>query len=223
MTRARPHQFHYPYDPEAAVGHLAQTDRRLARLIERVGTFRLQLSHRATPFQALFKAIVYQQLSGHAASTIFRRVRALYPGRRPPGPRQILATDDAELRQAGLSIAKIRATKDLAEKTLRGTVPAAGVLHRLSDEEIIARVTTVRGVGPWTAEMLLIFHLGRPDVLPVRDLGIRKGFQRAYGLDAIPDPEHVREHGRRWQPYRSVASWYLWRANDLPASRRSAD
>ncbi len=139
----------------------------------------------------------------------------LYPPRRTPKPADVLATKDARLRAAGMSLAKVQSVKDLAAKTLDGTVPTLARLNKMSDEEIVSRLVQVRGIGVWSVEMLLIFRLGRPDVLPVSDLGIRKGFQVTYGLDSLPTPRQVLEYGERWRPYRSVASWYLWRAVDL--------
>lgn len=204
-----------PYDIDAALDVLNQ-DPALCRLIRAVGPFTLELRDMHDPFQALMRAIVYQQLSGKAAATIYGRVCALYPGDEPPVPQEILDTPPEALRGAGLSRAKTVAVKDLAEKTLAGVVPATmEALVELPDEAIIERISSVRGIGPWTVQMLLIFNLGRADVWPVTDLGVQNGFKIAYGLDARPTPKALRDFGERFRPYRSVASWYLWRATDL--------
>lgn len=205
-----------PYDAEEALTVLKEADAPLAALIERVGPYRLELRARLSPFQVLMRSIVYQQLSGKAAGAIYGRVLDLFPDGEPPSPQHVLDTPDEALRGAGLSRAKAAAISDLAAKTLSGIVPEREALGALTDEEIIERLTAVRGIGRWTVEMLLIFYLGRPDVLPVTDLGVRKGFMRTYGLEGLPSPSALREHGRRWTPYRSVASWYLWRAVDTP-------
>jgi 3-methyladenine DNA glycosylase/8-oxoguanine DNA glycosylase len=152
-------------------------------------------------------------LSGKAAATIYGRVRALVPARRTLAPQALLDAPEEALRGAGLSRAKLAAARDLAAKTLEGVVPTAAALRRMPDEEIIARLTAVRGGGV-TVQMLLIFRLGRPDVLPIHDLGIQKGFQRTFGTRQLPKPDRIERHGERWRPFRSVASWYLWRATD---------
>ena len=166
------------------------------------------------PFDALAESIAYQQLSGRAAAAIWSRVRALYPKGKRLDPQKILATPDDTFRAAGLSRAKIAALKDLAAKTIDGTVPSGRALLRMSDDEIIARLTTVRGVGRWTVEMLLLFDLGRPDVWPVHDYGVRKGFAKTFGRRKLPTPKELMKFGERWRPYRSVAAWYFWRALD---------
>lgn len=204
----------FPYDVERALAALTAADESLAELIERVGPYHLELRPLPSPFQALMRSIVYQQLSGKAAATIYRRVLELFPDDGRPHPRHIIEVPDEDLRGAGLSRTKVKAVKDLADKTLGGIVPEREALHALSDEEIIERLTAVYGVGRWTVEMLLIFYLGRPDVLPVTDLGVRKGFKLTYGLEELPSPSALREYGQNWEPYRSVASWYLWRAVD---------
>jgi len=203
------------YDPELACGHLAEGDARLAALIARAGPFTLRPEPTQSLFAALLESIVHQQLSGAAAGTILGRVRRIYHPRRFPGPRQILDTPAARLRAAGLSRAKTAALHDLAARTLDGTVPTMARVHRMEDEEIVERLTAVRGVGRWTAEMILIFRLGRPDVLPVADLGVRKGFARTFRTRGLPQPQAMLRRGERWRPYRSVASWYLWRALEL--------
>lgn len=193
---------------------LAARDPRLAALIARVGPFTVKPTGLVRPFHALARSIAYQQLSGKAAATIFARVCALYPRKTWLRPADILATPDEVLRAAGLSRAKTAAFKDLAAKSLDGTVPTRRALARLSDEEIIARLTSVRGIGRWTVEMLLLFHLGRLDVWPVDDLGVRKGYARAFGKRAAPTPKQLLALGEKWRPYRSVAAWYFWRALD---------
>lgn len=206
------------FDPEDAVRHLADSDRLLGRLIDRIGSPRLWSFARASPFEALAESIAYQQLTGKAAATIFGRVRALYPPGRFPAPEAVLATPDGRLREAGLSRAKTAAIKDLAAKTIEGVVPARSALARLDDEAIIDRLTQVRGIGRWTVEMLLL-GFGRPDVLPATDYGIRKGYARTFRTP-LPAPAQVLRRGERWRPFRSVASWYLWKAVDgLPGGR----
>lgn len=207
-----------PYDLAAATAHLAATDPALAVLIRQVGPCRLEIGRMESPFRSLLKAIVYQQLSGKAAATIYGRVAALFPGALPT-PEALAALPDDVLREAGMSRAKAAAARDLAARTLDGTVPDRAALDRIDDAAIVERLTAVRGVGPWTVEMLLIFELGRPDVLPVTDLGVRKGFARLHGLDTLPAPSALRQWGERWRPYRSAAAWYLWRAADLKAPR----
>ncbi|HTL59568.1 MAG TPA: DNA-3-methyladenine glycosylase [Candidatus Limnocylindrales bacterium] len=201
---------------EQALQHLSKTDRILGRLIRRVGPCRLKPKSRRAPFAALVQAVVYQQLNGTAAATIFGRVKELYPDRRFPTPRDILDTPDERLRGAGLSRAKTAAIKDIAAKTISGVVPSSSAIARMSEAEIIERLTTLRGVGPWTVEMLLIFTLGRPDVLPVTDYGVRKGFALTYGWKELPHPKELLEFGERWRPHRTTAAWYFWRALELP-------
>jgi 3-methyladenine DNA glycosylase/8-oxoguanine DNA glycosylase len=203
------------YDPDAACRHLTAADPRLGALIARAGAFTMRPEPTQSLFAALVESIVYQQLSGKAAETILGRVIALYRPRRFPRPVDILETPVERLRAAGLSAAKAAAVKDLATRTLEGTVPSMTQVRRLSDEEIIERLTTVRGIGRWTVEMLLLFRLGRPDVLPLGDLGVRKGFARTFNRRALLDPLVLHRRAERWRPYRSVASWYLWRALDL--------
>lgn len=201
------------YDIDHAIIALSEEDPLLGAMIEQIGSCQLHLRHIESPFLSLLRAIVYQQLSGKAAASIHGRVNSLFDAD-TPSPASLLATPDDTLRTAGLSAAKTLAVKDLAEKVLDGTVPTMAELATMDDEEIVERLTQVRGIGRWTAEMLLIFSLGRPDVLPVTDLGIRRGFMRTYALDDMPVPSLIRTHGTRWTPYRSVASWYLWRASD---------
>ena len=206
----------FGFDPTAAVAHLRAVDTALARVIDAAGPFRMELQTTPSVFVALAEAIVYQQLSGKAAATIFGRVRALFPRRRL-APEPLLALSDARLRGAGLSRAKLLALRDLARRTIDGEIPTVAAARRMDDETIVARLTAVRGVGRWTAEMFLMFRLGRPDVLPVDDYGIRKGFAVALRKRALPERRALEQRGARWKPYRTVASWYLWRALDLKA------
>lgn len=204
-------------DTRRALATLRAADPTLRRAIAVVGPFALDREQRAAKsvYAALVEAIISQQLSGRAAATIHGRVCALCPGGRGgPRPEQILATSDAALRGAGLSRAKMLALRDLAERSLAGQIPTLAQARRLSDDALIERLTAVRGVGRWTVEMFLIFRLGRPDVLPVDDYGVRKGFALAYGLRELPKPRALAEHGLRWAPWRTVASWYLWRVAD---------
>ena len=197
-----------------AIAHLSKADKVLARLIRKVGPCLWKPERRRSPFESLVQAVTYQQLNGTAARTIFGRVKALYPGRRFPSPADLAATPDEKLRGAGLSRAKVAALKDLAAKTLEGIVPTSRAIARMENDVILERLTTIRGVGPWTVEMLLIFKLGRTDVLPATDFGVRKGFALTYGLKDLPKPHDLLAHGERWRPYRTYAAWYLWRALD---------
>ncbi len=211
-----------PFDPAEALKHLRACDAKLATLIDCAGPFTLRLDPSPSPFESLLESILYQQLHGKAAATIHRRVREYFGG--DPTPQLLLDTPDEPLRAAGVSGNKIRALRDLAAHTLDGTVPSHAAIRRMSDADIVSRLTEVRGIGTWTVEMLLIFRLGRPDVLPVTDYGVRKGyaltFQRlpkSRPIEAadLPKPDVLLKRGKRWVPFRSVASWYLWRACDL--------
>lgn len=199
---------------KVAIDHLADTDPRFAALIARVRPFDVVAQPLVRPFDSLAESIAYQQLSGKAAATIFGRVRALYPKRKYLDPKLVLATSDETLRACGLSRSKTAALKDLAAKTLDGTVPSGRDLARMSDEEIIERLTKVRGIGRWTVEMLLLFELGRLDVWPVSDYGVQKGFAKTFGRRKLPTPKQFLKIGQKWRPYRSVAAWYFWRALD---------
>ncbi|WP_225410114.1 DNA-3-methyladenine glycosylase family protein [Stigmatella hybrida] len=201
---------------------LARADPTLGALMRKVGPFRLQLKPLLSPFEALAESIVYQQLHGRAAAAIFARLCERVGSGVGLTPEALLATSDESLRAAGLSGAKAAALKDLAEKTRAGTVPSLAQVRRLSDETLIERFTEVRGIGQWTVEMLLIFRLGRPDVLPVDDYAIRKAFTLLQGLEASPLPKELLAHGERWRPWRSVASWYLWRSLELPEVQEAA-
>jgi DNA-3-methyladenine glycosylase II len=197
-----------------ATDHLTRVDPVMRRLIEDIGPFRLKPKVRRSPFESLARAIAYQQLHDKAAESILKRFVALFPGRRFPRPDELLAMNVSAIRKTGFSRPKILALRDLAAKTLDGTVPTNRVIMQLKDDAIVERLVTVRGIGRWTVEMLLIFQLGRPDVLPVDDFGVRNGFRIAYRRRAMPSPKHVLQYGERWKPYRTVAAWYLWRAAD---------
>ena len=198
------------FEPATALDHLRASDETLGRVIETVGPFRLQLIAASSIFAALAQSIVYQQLNGKAAAAIFARFCALFPGTNPTAE-QLLAIAEDELRGAGLSRSKLLSLRDLAGKTVSGEIPMLDEIRHMGDDAIIERLTTVRGIGRWTVEMLLIFRLGRPDVRPADDYGIRKGFALAYGLAELPVRKELETHGLRWRPYRTVASWYLWR------------
>jgi len=185
----------------------------MAELIKRVGPFKMATEFELSPFEALLRVIVHQQLSTKAAAAIHARVTALFGEQIKPSA--LLKMKDETLRDAGLSKAKVLAVQDLAARALDGTVPELDVLQGESNEDIIERLCSVRGVGRWTVEMMLIFRLGRPDVLPLNDLGVRKGYHFAYGTEDLPTPAELTEAGQLWAPYRSVASWYLWRASEL--------
>ena len=201
------------FDPKRAIQTLRAADPILARVIDRVGPFELELKKTSSMFAMLSEAIVYQQLNGRAAATIYGRVCALFPhARQGPTPQQLLRATDAKLRGAGLSRAKLLALRDLARRTATGELPSLAEARDLDDATLVERLTEVRGIGRWTVEMLLIFRLARPDVLPVDDFGIRKGFAVAFRKRALPKPRDLAKYGARWAPYRTVASWYLWRA-----------
>src|SRR6201996_1145613 len=213
------------YDIALALEQLTQVDPKLGALIARVGPFALRVQSTHSPFEALLEAILHQQLHASAARAILGRLLAGF-GDLHPRPEQLLAAPEEMLRAAGLSKGKLLSLRDLAAKTLDGTVPSIAVIRRLPDQEIIERLSHVRGIGTWTAEMLLIFRLGRPDVFPVTDYGIRKGFLLTFGkvkpgkpitVKMLPKPEVMEKRAKRWRPWRSVASWYLWRACDLLA------
>jgi DNA-3-methyladenine glycosylase II len=192
----------------------------MARLVEAVGPCTWELRADLPPFQTLARAIAHQQLNGVAAESIFGRFKALYAPAAFPEPAQLLATPEATLRATGLSYAKIAALRDLASKVSEGIVPTTEELHALDSEAIIERLTQVRGIGRWTVEMLLMFQLGRPDVLPVDDFGVCNGFRLVYGLKGMPRPRALAEFGARWAPNRSLAAWYLWRAIELHRAKR---
>jgi len=220
------------YDTAEALEALSAADPKLGRLIARAGPFTLKLAGAQSPFEALTESIIYQQLHGKAAAAIHRR---LLEGFHPvcgigvhPSPQHLLDCPNEQLRAAGLSHNKTLALRDLAAKTLDGTVPTLARIRRMSDGDIITHLTQVRGIGTWTVEMLLIFRLGRPDILPVTDYGVRKGFALTFQSlkptakvtpADLPKPDVMLKRARRWQPWRSVASWYLWRACDLAGAK----
>jgi DNA-3-methyladenine glycosylase II len=208
---------------EKAHRHIAASDPRIAQLIKHSIRYNIAPGKAVRPFDALAESIAYQQLSGKAAATIWGRVRALYPRKKHLDPKLILKTPDEPLRAAGLSRSKVSALKDLAAKTIDGTVPSAPALARMSDEEIIERLVSVRGIGRWTAEMLLLFELGRLDVWPVGDYGVRKGFAKTFGKRKLPTPKQLMKFGKKFEPYRSVAAWYFWRALDAPKKTNRFD
>lgn len=199
-----------------ATAHLRKVDPVMARVIDIVGSCKLSLRDQGSHFDAIARSIVFQQLSGQAASTIHGRFEGLYGGRSPL-PAELTETPDERLRGAGLSRGKSAYLKDLAARVVSGELPVE-TLHELSDEEVITAVTRVKGIGRWTAQMFLMFRLGRPDVLPDLDLGIQKGIQKAYHLRKLPSPERVKKIGAKWAPYRTIASWYLWRLLDVPTA-----
>ena len=211
------------YDAAEACRVLAERDPKLGALIARAGPFTLLLKSQHSPFESLVESIIYQQLHGKAAFAILHRMLKLF-GDMHPSPELLLAQPEEAMRGAGLSKNKLLALRDLAEKTMDGTVPTLTQIRRLPDEEIVKRLTAVRGVGPWTVEMLLIFRLGRPDVLPVSDYGVRKGFaltfkrlpkSQPFDATMLAKPAEMERRAERWRPWRSVASWYMWRACDL--------
>ena len=194
---------------------LAALDPVMARIIDSAGPCTMHARLETTPFESLASSIAHQQLNGAVAQRILQRFVALYAPAPFPEPAALRATDETRLRAVGFSFAKIRALHDLADKTMAGVVPASHELVELEDDHIIERLTQVRGIGPWTVHMMLMFQLGRPNVLPIDDYGVRNGFRLAYGLNGLPTPRALREFGERWQPHCSIAAWYLWRAVDL--------
>jgi len=198
----------------AALKHLSKSDPVMRRLIREHGECGLVPEMRRSPFQSLVQAVAHQQLNGTAANTILTRFKKLFPSRKFPRPEDLAGVTDEQIRACGFSFAKIKAIRDIAEKTLSGVVPTSRQIVKLSDDEIVARLTEVRGVGRWTVEMLLIFQLGRFDVLPVDDFGVRTGFHHAYKKGEMPTPKELLKFGERWKPHRTTATWYLWRAAD---------
>jgi DNA-3-methyladenine glycosylase II len=228
-----------PYDPTAAIAALSAADPKLARLIARVGPLTMRLATNQSPFEALTESIIYQQVHGKAAAAIHARLIAGFqplPTLTPihPTPQQILDCPTAQLRAAGLSANKTLALRDLAARSLGdphldGTVPSLARIRRMSDQAIIDRLTQVRGIGKWTVEMFLIFRLGRPDIFPNSDYGVRKGFALTFQNlkpttkvtpDLLPTPADMERRAKKWTPWRSVATWYLWRACDLTTSSK---
>ena len=198
----------------AALKHLAAVDPVMAQLIVEIGPCQLEHEPWRSPFQSLVQAVAHQQLNGTAANTILTRFKKLFPKRRFPKPEDLAAVTDEQIRACGFSFSKIAAIRDIAAKTLDGTIPSSRQIEKLTDEEIIARLTAARGVGRWTVEMLLIFQLGRPDVLPADDFGVRNGFRLAYKKRELPKPKALLAAGKKWRPHGTTAAWYLWRAAD---------
>ena len=200
--------------------HLSEKDPVMRALILAHGQCALVPETRRSPFQSLVQAVAHQQLHAAAAGNILGRFKKLFPRRRFPRPEDLAGVTDEQLRACGFSHAKIRAIRDIAEKTLSGVVPTAREIVKLPDEEIILRLTEVRGVGRWTVEMLLIFQLGRPDVLPVDDFGVRNGFRLAYKKRSMPKPKELLKFGKIWRPHATTAAWYLWRAADAAQKKK---
>lgn len=203
-----------------ALEYLAKVDPRMGELIAEIGPCRLTPDKKRSPFQSLVQAVAHQQLHGTAAENILKRFIKLFPGRRFPRAEDLASVTDAQLRACGFSFAKIRAIRDIAEKTISGVVPDRHQIVKLTDGEIIERLTTVRGVGRWTVEMLLIFQLGRENVLPVDDFGVRMGFRVAYNKRSMPKPKALLKFGKRWHPHATTAAWYLWRAADRAKKKK---
>jgi DNA-3-methyladenine glycosylase II len=200
------------FDLSEALRHLSERDEQLRRLIAETAPFQIDVEDAQSPYEVLLESITYQSISGKAAATIYGRIKALGENGRPPTPEKMVKIPKAKLRKAGLSGAKATAMKDLARKAVAGVVPTHDEAVKLSDEELVKRLVSVRGIGAWTVEMFLIFRLGRPDVLPIHDLGVKKGWSVAYGKKYVPTPKELLKFGERWRPYRTVASWYMWRA-----------
>ena len=202
----------FGFDPRKAVRHLKAVDPALGEIMARIGPFAMQLKSSRSLFGALAEAIVYQQLSNKAAATIYGRVEALFPRARDGfTPRHVLKATDESLRGCGLSRAKVLAVQDLARRVHGGDLPTLEQAQGLGDDELIERLVAVRGIGRWSAEMFLMFRLGRPDVLPIDDYSLRKAYAKAFRKRALPSPRALEKHGEKWRPYRTVASWYLWR------------
>jgi DNA-3-methyladenine glycosylase II len=204
-----------PYFGETVTRRLSEADPILAKVIEQVGPCSLSPAVRINLFQALLRSIIYQQLHGKAAAAIHSRVLAAFGGEKAKAA-ALLEIPDEVFRAAGLSANKLKSVRDLAARTLDGTIPNAKIVATLDDDELVERLTSVRGIGPWTVHMLMIFHLGRPDIIPTGDYAIRKAFSLLYRRGRAITPDSLLRHSRRWQPYRSAASWYLWRSLDLP-------
>ena len=192
--------------------HLSKVCKRFARVVSTHEPFPTKFEKTKDPYRALVRSVVYQQLSGKAAATILRRVVALFPDKDFPDPEDLIRVKPEALRGAGLSRQKTAALKDVAEKRVEGIIPPARALSKLPNDEIIERLTAARGVGRWTVEMYLIFTLGRPDVLPIDDLGVRKGAEKLYRREFTP--KELGAYGERWAPWRSAAAWHLWRIMD---------
>lgn len=202
-----------PFDVNKADTALSEVDQQLAEVIAQYGPCQMTVRPVSDPFESLFRSIIFQQLSTASATAIYNRVVNFFDAGIPT-PAATLALSEEEMRSAGMSKQKIAYTRDLAQKSTEGIVPDLEELHTLNDEEILTRLTAVKGIGRWTVEMLLMFSLGRPDVLPSTDLAIRKGFQQVYGHEELPKPKEIDKFGELWRPYRTIASWYLWRVID---------
>jgi DNA-3-methyladenine glycosylase II len=200
------------FDLAEAVRHLSERDEILKTLVAELLPFKIDVTGEESPYEVLLESIAYQSISGKAAATIYGRIKAMGENGRPPAPEKMLKIPMAKLRKAGFSRAKVLAAKDLAKKAIAGIVPTHDEALKLSDEELVERLIAVRGIGAWTVEMFLIFRLGRPDVLPIHDLGVKKGWSVAYKKKHMPAPKELLKFGERWRPYRTVASWYMWRA-----------
>src|SRR6202034_415523 len=211
-----------PFDHVEAHAHLSSNDKHLSALIERVGEFRFKLDECDSVYESLLEAVMHQSIAGKAARAIYSRVKALGTDSRAPTPEELLRVSKQKLRKCGLSNAKVAAVRDLAQKTIDGVVPTIEAAEKMSDQELVDRLISVRGIGAWTVEMFLIFRLGRPDVLPIHDYGVQKGWALTYRKKIIPKPKDLLKFGERWRPYRTVASWYMWRAVALagPAARK---
>lgn len=192
----------------------------MAQLIRETGPCKLAHEPWRSPFQSLVQAVAHQQLNGTAANTILTRFKKLFPRRRFPRPEDLAEVTDEQIRACGFSFSKIKAIRDIAAKALDGTIPSSRQIAGLSDDEIIERLTAARGVGRWTVEMLLIFQLGRPDVLPADDFGVRNGFRLAYRKREMPKPKALLAFGRKWRPHATTAAWYLWRAADAAKKKK---
>jgi 3-methyladenine DNA glycosylase/8-oxoguanine DNA glycosylase len=204
-----------PFDHVEAHAHLSRIDKRLASLIEKVGEFRFKLDECDSVYESLLEAMMHQSIAGKAAQAIFARIKALGSNGNCPTPAELRRVPARTLRRAGLSRAKVAAVRDLAQKTIDGVVPTLAQAEKMSDQELVDRLISVRGIGAWTVEMFLIFRLGRPDVLPIHDYGVQKGYAITYRKREIPKPKELLKFGERWRPYRTVASWYMWRAVQL--------
>jgi len=211
-----------PFDHVEAHAHLSKIDQHLARVIAQVGGFHFKLDECDSVYESLLEAIMHQSIAGKAAQAIFARIKALGTDGNCPTPEELLRVPKAKLRKAGLSKAKVAAVRDLAQKTIDGVVPTLEAAEKMSDQELVERLISVRGIGAWTVEMFLIFRLGRPDVLPIHDYGVQKGYAITYRKRKIPKPKELLKFGERWRPYRTVASWYMWRAVQLagPSARK---
>jgi len=201
----------FGFDPAQATRHLRAADRGLARIIDAAGPFAMELKPARSVFGALAEAIVYQQLSNKAAATIFGRLCNHFPrGRTGLTAGRLLALSDAKIRAAGISRPKLKSLRDLARRSAAGEVPTLAEARRMADGEIVERLIAVHGIGRWSAEMFLMFYLGRPDVLPLDDYSLRKAYASAFGKRTLPSPQALEKHGEKWRPYRTAASWYLW-------------